>query len=53
MMEYYQGYCEISTLHPRGDGFWTALYNMSGKSPADKNTVGHLWDPERIYYLHN
>ena len=50
MMEYYQGYCEISTLHPRGDGFWTALYNMSGTSPADKNTVGHLWDPERIYY---
>ncbi len=39
MMEYYMGYIEISTLHPRCEGVWTALYTMSAVSRTDKNNV--------------
>ncbi len=28
-MRYLYGYLEISTLHPKGDGFWTALWTNS------------------------
>ncbi len=50
IMEYYMGYIEISTLHPRGDGFWSALYTMSAVQNDDKNNVGYKIDPERVYY---
>ena len=49
MMEYYFGYIEISTLHPRGEGFWSALYTMSAVGPNDANNVGAK-DTERVYY---
>ncbi len=29
-MTYLYGYLELSTLHPKGDGFWTALWANSG-----------------------
>lgn len=53
MMEYYKGYIEISTLHPRCEGVWTALYTMSAVGPADGNNVwawSHQNNDDRIYY---
>lgn len=53
MMEYYMGYIEISTLHPRCEGVWTALYTMSAVSPTDTNNVWswlHKGNDTRMYY---
>lgn len=53
IMEYYKGYIEISTLHPRCEGVWTALYTMSAVGPDDLENVWawtHKTDDNRIYY---
>ncbi len=53
MMEYYMGYIEISTLHPKCAGVWTALYTMSAVSPGDSNNVWswlHPTNDQRMYY---
>lgn len=50
MMEYYMGYCELSAIHPRGQGLWVSLYNMSGTSTGDTHSVGYHLDNNRLYY---
>ena len=39
MFQYRFGYTELSTIHTKGEGFWSALYTMSSVSPDDKNSV--------------
>lgn len=53
IFQYRYGYTEISTLHPKGQGLWEALYTMSATSPDDVNNVD-VWlakgNDQRIYY---
>lgn len=51
-VEYWYGYIEISTLHPRVDGVWTALYTMSDTNDPGGNVWQWLYpDPSsRFYY---
>ncbi len=44
-LQFLYGVLEISTLHPRGDGFWTALWTVS-----DNGIKGPIDDPQRMYH---
>lgn len=44
-LEFLYGVLELSTLHPKGDGFWTALWTVS-----DNGMKGPLNDPQRMYH---
>ncbi len=53
MMQYRYGYTELSTLHPKGKGFWQALYTMSAISEGDYNIVDVMMNKgpdNRMYY---
>ena len=53
MMQYRYGYIEMSTLHPKGKGFWQALYTMSAISEGDYDIVDVMMNKgtdNRMYY---
>lgn len=53
IMQYRYGYIEISTMHPKGDGFWQALYTMSAVGADCFNNVDALMsvnNDKRMYY---
>jgi beta-glucanase (GH16 family) len=45
-MEYLYGHLELSTLHPRGLGFWTALWTQSSSSGNNEIPAN-----ERLYFI--
>jgi beta-glucanase (GH16 family) len=53
MTQYRYGYAELSTLHPKGLGFWQSIYTMSAISPDDLNIVDVMMNDgpdNRMYY---
>lgn len=49
MMDYLYGYTEISNIHPVGNGFWVALYPITGVTAPDDLIYGNEIDIDECY----